>query len=137
MRRSLALALGLLTLAGCDPGGSVPDGTRMPGRGAQVYAIHCASCHQRDGRGLSGTQPSLAGSAVVLGDAEALVRWVMFGERPASLQPRRGVVVMPEFAWLSDEDLAGVLTHVRTSFGNDAPPVGTGQVEVLRAARKP
>lgn len=137
MRRSLALTVGLSFLAGCGPGGNVPDGLPMPERGAQVYAMHCAACHQRDGRGLSDTQPSLAGSATVVGDTAALVRWVMFGERPASLRPHRSVVVMPQFAWLSDEDLAGVLTHVRTNFGNDAPPVQPGQIADLRAVRKP
>ena len=30
-----------------------------------------------------------------------------------------------------------VLTHVRRSFGNDAPPVEPGQVAAIRAAGKP
>ena len=61
----------------------------------------------------------------------------MFGERPPTLAAYRGVVVMPAFAWLSDEDLAGVLTHVRQSFGNDAPPVDPASVAAIRAVGKP
>ncbi len=137
MRRSLALTLCLLPLAGCGPADGTAGGSRTAGRGAQVYAMHCAACHQRDGRGLAGTQPSIAGSTTAVGPADELIRWVMFGDRPATLAPHRGVVVMPAFAWLSDEDIAGVLTHVRRSFGNDAPPVEPGQVAAIRAAGKP
>jgi mono/diheme cytochrome c family protein len=136
MRRSLALTLCLLPLAGCGPGHDLPAAARAPDRGEEVYAMHCAACHQPDGRGLAGTQPSIAGSATVVGPADELIRWVMFGERPATLAAYRGVVVMPAFAWLSDEDLAGVLTHLRQSFGNDAPPVEPARVAAVRAAGK-
>jgi mono/diheme cytochrome c family protein len=137
MRRSLALTLCLLPLAGCGSDQDPPAAARAPDRGAQVYAMHCAACHQRDGRGLAGTQPSIAGSTTAVGPADELIRWVMFGDRPATLAPHRGVVVMPAFAWLSDEDLAGVLTHVRQSFGNDAPPVDPASVAAIRAVGKP
>lgn len=133
--RHVAPLLVLFPLSGCGPGADGRGGTAAPDRGAQVYAIHCASCHQRDGRGLSGAQPALAGSATVTGDPSELIAWVMFGERPASLQPHRSVVVMPQFAWLSDADLAAVLTYTRSEFGNQASPVEASQVAAVRAGR--
>lgn len=97
--------------------------------------MHCLACHQRDGRGLSGSQPALAGSATVAGDPEALVAWVLFGERPTTLAPTRSVVVMPQFSWLGDEDVAAVLTHVRSHFGNASPAISAAEVAAIRATR--
>lgn len=125
----------LLALAGCQ---REPDEAAASSRvrGAQVYAMHCASCHQRDGRGIAGSRPALAGSTTVAGDAAALIAWVMFSERPAGLRRSRSIVVMPNFAWLSDADLAAVLSHVRSSFGNEAPAIEPAAVAAVRAARR-
>lgn len=126
----LACALACVA-AGCGPG---TGGDGPAGRGATVYATHCASCHQRDGRGVGSTHPPLAGSATVAGDRDALIAWVAFGRRPATLPPRKGLSVMPQFAWLSDDDLAAVLTHVRSHFGNEATAITAGEVAAVRAA---
>ena len=83
----LACALACVA-AGCGPG---TGGDGPAGRGATVYATHCASCHQRDGRGVGSTHPPLAGSATVAGDRDALIAWVAFGRRPATLPPRKGL----------------------------------------------
>lgn len=132
MRASLAVCCSLLAslLLGC--GG--PDSASPQDRGSVIYATHCASCHQRDGRGVGNVQPPLAGSVTVVGDADTLIAWLLFGKRPATLPPRKGLAVMPQFSWLSDEDVAAVLTHTRGHFGNEAPPITAGQVAVVRAA---
>lgn len=118
-------------IAGCGAGN---DGAGTADRGAVVYATHCAACHQRDGRGVGSTQPPLAGSATVAGDRDALIAWVAFGRRPATLPTRKSLSVMPQFAWLSDDDLAAVLTHVRSHFGNDATAISAADVAAVRAA---
>lgn len=124
-------ALLAAALAGC--GGS---GDPAPvDRGARLYAVHCASCHQRDGTGRPGAQPSLAGSAVATGDTHALAAWLLFGDRPEGLAPSRGAVRMPPFTWLSDADIAAVISHVRSNFGNAAAAVTEAEVSAVRAAR--
>jgi mono/diheme cytochrome c family protein len=123
-----ALAAAALSLAGCGDGGS-----RDADPGARVYAQHCMACHQRNGRGLGETQPSLVGTPTVSGDPAALIAWVGFGVRPPGLVRGRSIVVMPHFQWLSDDDLAAVLTHVRTRFGNAYPPVTPAMVAEVRA----
>jgi mono/diheme cytochrome c family protein len=45
----------------------------------------------------------------------------------------KGLVVMPQYAWLSDEDLAAVITHVRSRFGESQPPVTPADVASVRA----
>lgn len=129
LHRIAALAATLL-LAACG-------GTDRPPQdpGARVYAVHCVACHQRNGRGLGETQPSLVGTPTVAGDPEALIRWTAFGERPPGLVRGRTLVLMPQFHWLSDDDLAAVLTYVRSEFGNDYPAITAAQVAAVRAAR--
>jgi mono/diheme cytochrome c family protein len=135
MRAAAASAclLSALALAACG-GAPGAGGTGVQDRGAVVYATHCAACHQRDGRGTGNIQPPVAGSATVTGDSRALIAWVMFGQRPTTLAPRKSLAVMPQFNWLSDDDIAAVLTHTRASFGNAAPPISAADVAAVRAA---
>jgi len=79
-------------------------------------------------------QPPLAGTPVPLGDTDVLLGWVMYGKRPVVLPRGAYAGVMPQFAFLTDADLAAVLSHVRTSFGNHAPPVTQQQVAAVRRA---
>jgi len=130
--RRVVLAAAILALSGCSDGAS--SGSGGPGRGAKVYGTHCASCHQRDGQGVGQTQPALAGSATASGDPGKLIAWVLFGERPDTNRPTRSIAAMPQFYWLSDDDVAAVLTHVRTHFGNSAAPITAAEVATVRAA---
>jgi mono/diheme cytochrome c family protein len=42
---------------------------------------------------------------------------------------------MPAFAWvLNDDQVAAVLTYIRNTWGNAAPPVSAGDVGKQRAA---
>jgi mono/diheme cytochrome c family protein len=134
--RGAMLAAVVLSLAGCG-GGSSSTGSREGDRGGQVYGTHCAACHQRDGRGVGRTQPALAGSATVAGEPRKLIAWVLFGVRPETNRPTRSIAAMPQFAWLTDEDVAAVLTYVRSSFGNSQPAVTAAEVAEVRAAGRP
>jgi len=79
-------------------------------------------------------QPPLAATPVPLGDAGVMLAWVMYGQRPAALP--RGVYagVMPQFAYLTDADLAALVTHVRSSFGNQASAITPAMVGAMRRA---
>jgi mono/diheme cytochrome c family protein len=122
-------------LAGCgggEPGTAAPAPTASPG--ARLYVQNCIACHGRNGEGVPGVQPSLAGTALTVGDPEPLLAWVMFGVRPESLPKGQYRGVMPQYAYLSDADLAVLITHVRSSFGNSASAVGPDLVAKVRAA---
>ena len=43
---------------------------------------------------------------------------------------------MTAFKGLSDDELAGVLTYVRNSFGNQAAPIHPAQIKKVREATK-
>jgi mono/diheme cytochrome c family protein len=123
-------------LAGCGGDGAPPAATATApaSPGARLYMQNCIACHQRNGEGVPGVQPSLAGTVVTIGDPEALLAWVMYGVRPETLPKGQYRGVMPQFAYLSDADLAALTTYIRTSFGNSASAVGPDLVQKVRAA---
>lgn len=108
-----------LVLLSAGPGLAEPAAQAA---GAQVFADSCAACHQAKGEGVKGAFPALAGNAFVQGDAKALASTV--------LQGRGG---MPSFSGdLNDDQLAQVLSFIRSSWGNKADAVTP---DVVAAAR--
>lgn len=90
--------------------------------GKAIFTKNCAACHQATGRGIQGAFPPLAGSAFVMG-APSEVATVL-------LKGRGG---MPDFsASLEDEQIAAVLSYVRSSWGNKAEPLAAADVTALR-----
>jgi len=128
----LVLALASLGLSACG-GGKGGAGPTAQTPGSSVYLQNCIGCHGPAGQGM-GMQPALPGSATVNGDPAALTAWVMFGVRPATMPAGKYPRMMPQFTYLKDDDLAAVLTHLRTSWGNTAAPVTVAEVAAARAA---
>ena len=95
---------------------------------AQLYANNCAACHQAEGQGVGEVYPALAGSAYAMSDQATLISLILHG--------RGG---MPSFeGGLSNEEIAYVLSHVRTSWGNEASLISPEMVEeVVQAPATP
>ncbi len=110
----------------------VPAG---PPDGAAIFARTCSACHQPTGLGVAGVYPPLAGSPWVVRDPSTAARIVLLGiQGPIEVQGRRYDSLMPTWrAALRDDEIAAVLTYVRSHFGNDAPPIDTAAVASLRA----
>lgn len=104
-------------------------------RGRSLYTV-CAGCHGNEGQGVAGSIPPLIGSARVLGRPETLAKIVLHGlEGPLDTgEPTNAA--MPASPVKSDEDIAGVLTFVRRSWGNAAPPVSPDLVREVRKAHQ-
>ncbi len=102
--------------------------------GRRVYN-NCMACHQRDGGGVAGNYPPLDGSEWVGGSPDALAALVLHGlQGPIEVAGQTYNQVMPQWGHLSDEQIAAVLTYVRGSWGNRAPPVSSELVAAVRAA---
>ena len=100
-----------------------------------LYAGNCAACHQADGAGLPGAFPPLAGSGWATEDVETPIRVLLCGlTGEIEVEGATFNGVMPPLGHLTDQQIAMVLTHVRTSFGNDASAVEPAQVAAVRAA---
>jgi mono/diheme cytochrome c family protein len=126
-------------LAGCSAGTSTPSqaltetqpasrGLAAADAGARIYNGSCIACHQEDARGIPGVYPSLVGSPVVLGDPGVLALWVVKGRRPSSMPAGRYPTTMMQFGWMNAQDAAALLTYLRSSHGNEAPPVDAALV---------
>ncbi|WP_439608778.1 c-type cytochrome [Hydrogenophaga sp.] len=122
-----------LTAAARQPEPKAPD-TRALSAGGQRYEQHCAQCHGERGEGVA-VYPPLAGNrAVLLGSPANLVQTVLNGGfGPATAGHPRPFGMPPFVLELSDQDLADVLTYVRTQWGNAAAPVSALDVQQLRA----
>ncbi|MFP5355240.1 MAG: cbb3-type cytochrome c oxidase subunit II [Gemmatimonadota bacterium] len=104
-------------------------------RGARVYSANCSACHQAAGTGLPGTFPALAGDPVVTADDPTRhVEIVLFGASGSEIGGVRYTSPMPPWAaQLSDDDIAAVINHERSSWGNRAPLVRAADVAAIRA----
>ena len=88
-------------------------------RGESVYAVNCVACHQTNGQGIPGIFPALAGSDIVLNDKERNIEILMEGVQGAA---------MNSFSYLSEVELAAVITYTRQSWGNENN--GDGEIVV-------
>ncbi len=101
----------------------------------RLYQTYCASCHQHNGQGASGRFPSLANVSWVTGNKDLLISIVLKGmEGPIEVNGEQFNGTMPEHSFLSDEQVAKVLTYVRQSFGNTASAVTKEEVTAVREA---
>jgi cytochrome c oxidase subunit II len=102
--------------------------------GQQVYGNNCSSCHQANGSGLPGVFPPLKGNTVVLAsDAAGHIRAVLEGVSGKIIDGITYASPMPGFsAQLSDEEVASVVNHERTQWGNNATTIAAEDVAKLR-----
>jgi mono/diheme cytochrome c family protein len=105
--------------------------------GGQLYTLYCSACHGADGAGATGGAfPPLAGSAWVGGDPDRATKIVLHGlHGPVNVAGKTYNLEMPpQGAMLPDDQIAAILTHVRSSWGNQAGPVTADFVKGIRAA---
>lgn len=103
-------------------------------RGKAVFDTICALCHGLDAEGKPGQAPPLAGSEWALGNPEHMIRIPLYGlTGPVTVKGQQFNLSMPAMgAALSPEDLAAVLTYIRSSFGNKASPITPEQVSAIK-----
>ena len=103
-------------------------------RGETVYLANCAACHQPSGQGLAGAFPPLAQSDFLQGNRREVMQAALFGmSGPITVNGVDYNGVMPSMGYLTDQQLADVLTYVFGSWGNDGAAVSVEEVAALRA----
>ena len=105
-------------------------------QGKAVYTETCLSCHQADGGGVDGMNPPLIKTSYVLGDKTRIVKVVLNGLQDVDIDGEPYNNAMPSYDFLTDQQIAAVLTYVRSSFGNKATPISAAEVKAIRAANK-
>ncbi len=101
----------------------------------------CQACHQANGLGVEGQYPPLAGSEWVVGRSgedpgvtEArLTRILLHGiQGPLEVNGATYNANMPAWNQLSDKQIAGVLSYIRTAWDNNASLIYPQAVEAAR-----
>jgi mono/diheme cytochrome c family protein len=141
--RILAMLLLVIAVAGCAKGSRGPTAAAASAAaaknpasasdGATVYIANCSSCHQTNGEGVPGAFPPLARNPTVTGSPVAVItivkdglsgRVVVNGQAYSGIMPTwRGV--------LSDEQIAAVISYIRSSWKNQAAGVSIADVQAV------
>lgn len=101
--------------------------------GKAIYTQYCLACHQEDGSGVPNMNPPLRKSDWVLGDKTRLINVVLKGldeEIEVNGESYRGI--MASHSFLSDKQIADVLTFIRSNFDNKADAIKPEEVQALR-----
>jgi len=110
-----------------------------PDAGKAVYLRVCVACHQPTGLGLPPAFPPLAGSSIVTeADPGKIIRIVLHGlQGPIEVNGVKYNSMMPALIPpLKDQEIADVLTYVRSTWNNKAAPVTVEAVAAIRAKEK-
>ena len=103
--------------------------------GAALYDKHCATCHGAQGQGVPSAYPALAGNRAVKMDSVVnLVQMVLHGGyAPATAGNPRPYGMPPYWTELSEQDIADLLNHLRSSWGHQAGAVSVVDVQAARS----
>jgi len=105
--------------------------------GDQLFGSLCVACHQATGQGLPGVFPPLAGSEWVNAQEGTPVKILLAGlSGSVTVKGQTYNGQMPSFKQLSDDDIAAVLSYLRSSWGNSAPAVTAASVKSVRESLK-
>ena len=108
-------------------------------KGKAVYLQTCFVCHQPEGQGVLGQIPPLAKSDFLAGmTKEDSIRGVLLGRSgPIAVNGKTYNGTMVPLDYLTDDQIANVLTYVRNSFGNTGDAVTPDEVARIRRAAPP
>ena len=130
MKTFTALCIGLLALSSAS---FAQDAAADLGK---TTFMVCMACHGPDGKGMPAGDktmaPTLVGSKIATGDPELFAAVVIKGIKKEDDKYLQMMAPLP----LPDEQLAAVMTYVRSSFGNKADAVTAEQVKGYREKTK-
>jgi mono/diheme cytochrome c family protein len=106
--------------------------------GKKLFETRCLACHQSDGGGVPNMNPPLDGSSNVNGkDIARLVKIVKNGyDERIALDGMYYSNAMAANLDFTDQQIADVLTYIRTSWSNKASKISLAQVKAANAKNK-
>ncbi|WP_415767791.1 c-type cytochrome [Paraburkholderia sp. J69-1] len=112
------------------------ESNRLAPLGQKIYEAQCAVCHATQGQGKLPHFPPLANNqSIQMNSAVNPIRMVLNGGYAPGTIKNPMPYGMPPFAQsLSDEEVAAVVTYIRTAWGNHGAPVSVKEVNALRSA---
>jgi len=119
--KEVLIKVAMAIIAVLAAGASAPSRAQQMD-GKALFMKNCAACHQASGKGIPGAFPALAGNKFVQGKGADVATVLL-----------KGRVGMPVFSdSLSDQEIAAILSFVRSNWGNQATPLSEPEVLALR-----
>jgi mono/diheme cytochrome c family protein len=134
----ITLVVVFLCIAGASAQSSNKLVAGSAARGKTVYLQRCMVCHQADGGGVPKLNAPLDGSTAVNGtDVAKLIKYIVkgFADR-VEIDGEFYSNAMPAAADLTDQQIADVLTFIRSNWSNKASLVTSLQVKQTRSKLK-
>ena len=126
----ILLTCSVICIASTQPGTSKQ-------RGSALYKQYCLTCHQADGSGVPRMNPPLIKTSYVTGDKNKIIKWVLQGSiEKVPIDGQTYSNNMPAQSYLTDQQIADVLTYIRSSFGNKSSAITAADVKTVRASIK-
>ena len=117
---------------------AAPPADLFTSRGGLGYMQFCSDCHRSDGAGVKGLFPPLAGNpSIASNNPTSLLHITLTGWETAQTAAHPRVYTMPGFSRLADQEIAEILTFVRTRWGNAGTAISAAQVKTLRDQLNP
>jgi mono/diheme cytochrome c family protein len=136
----LLVGIGLVCMSSIPPlAVTAPRPIGAPGqRGKIIYEQTCLPCHQADASGVPGMNPPLRKSPYVQGPPARLISIILQGLNDGvEIDGETYSNPMPSFsAVLKDEEIADVLSYLRSHFDNKAGPISKSVVSTIRQSMK-
>jgi nitrite reductase (NO-forming)/hydroxylamine reductase len=138
----LVAGLALALPAGAAPDAAVHKAEVAAGgkpallaKGKDLYLKNCSACHQPTGAGLAGAFPPLANADYLKKtDRRVVIEGVIKGlQGEIVVNGQKYNSVMPNLAYLKDDEVAAILSYVFNSWGNDGSMVTAAEVASVRA----
>ena len=134
MRLYISVILTIGILIACKSGKKPQQiETQQAIQGKQIYYKYCLSCHQADGSGVPGMYPSLKKSEIIPKDPDSLIAILLHG-LSGEIEVD-GIVynsVMPPHNYLTDQEIADVLTYIRSEIAGNSASVSSEDVKNVR-----
>jgi len=113
-----------------------PEASLLLSLGKTVYDGQCAKRHGEKGQGRGSDYPPLAGNpSIEMPSSVNAIRMVLIGGYPPGTSGNPTPYGMPPFAQsLSDDEVAAVVSYIRTTWGNRGSAVTSRDANALRSA---
>lgn len=121
----LVISHDIIAQEGAEPASSAD-------KGKMLYEQNCLACHQADGSGVPYLAPPLKKGTFVGGDKTRLIKIITHGLQDVEIKGEQYANPMPAFDFLTDQEIADLLTFVRSNFTNREGPVSMEEVKLAR-----
>jgi len=113
-----------------------PDFKKSFASGKALYTQHCMACHQEDGNGVPNLNPPIRKTEYVNGDKTRLINILLKGlNEPIEIDGEEYSNPMPAFNYLSNQQIADILTFIRNNFDNKSSAISVLEVAKVRSKK--